>query len=105
LGWHTDNDPGINHERPIAVVSFGSRRDIMVRPIVSRDPIISASRVMETATRGFDNDLPETVERINLTNGSLFLMDAGMQQTHQHRIPKAGEKRGPRVSLTFRSLI
>jgi len=43
--------------------------------------------------------------RIFLEPGSLFLMKAGMQDTHYHRIPKAGfVVTKPRISLTYRGL-
>jgi alkylated DNA repair dioxygenase AlkB len=82
LGWHSDNSPYIDHSKPIAVVSFGQKRFIEYR--------------------ANDDKLAHGVE---LASGSLFLMHAGMQQTHQHRIPKASFKCEPRISLTFRSLI
>lgn len=89
LGWHSDDDPGINHTRPIAVVTVGAARDIMIRPSAWEE------------NRGKD-DLPD---RITLTPGSLLLMNPGMQQTHQHRIPKGSRACGPRISLTYRSLL
>ncbi len=81
LGWHADDSPNIDHTKPIAVVSFGQKRAIQYRAIES-----------------------EVIETVDLEPGSLFLMHAGMQQTHQHRIPKASFKCEPRISLTFRSL-
>lgn len=84
LGWHADDSPFIDHERPIAVVSLGSAREIWFRP------------------NGMGGD---AVEKLMLGPGSLAIMSAGMQQTHQHRIPKHGALCGPRLSLTFRSLL
>ncbi len=82
LGFHADDDPGINHERPIAVVTVGSGRLIKFLE-------------KETGEKG----------EIFLEPGSLFLMHAGMQDTHLHSIPKAGfVVKIPRISLTFRSL-
>lgn len=82
LGPHADDDPKINHDRPIAVVTVGDGRDIECRAM---------------------NGGPKL--RVFLESGSLFLMNAGMQSTHLHRIPRAGfiVKR-PRISLTFRAL-
>lgn len=82
LGWHSDDDPGINHARPIAVVSLG------------------ASRVLSMRSRnGADHDA------VPLHTGSLLLMGAGMQQDWQHKITRGDrEGLGPRISLTFRSL-
>lgn len=68
--------------RPIAIVSFGAARWIHFR---------------ENATRN--------VDRVLLEAGSVLLMAAGMQQTHQHKIPKHEWPCDPRVSLTFRGLV
>jgi alkylated DNA repair dioxygenase AlkB len=84
LGYHSDDDPGINHERPIAVVTVGGGRDIHFKEIGEPD---------------------STHEHQFLDSGSLLLMHAGMQSTHLHKIPKAGfVVTKPRISLTFRSL-
>ena len=82
LGWHADDSPTINHEYPIAVVSFGAEREIWFRENGSSD-----------------------VKKLLLNNGSLLLMKAGMQMTHQHRIPKHSALCGPRISLTFRKML
>lgn len=82
LGWHADDDLGIDHSKPIAVVSLGAEREIWVKPIGS----------------GHDE-----VEKIRLAHGSLLLMMPGMQQTHYHRIPKNDRPCGPRISLTYRA--
>jgi alkylated DNA repair dioxygenase AlkB len=83
LGWHADDDPKINHEKPIAVVSLGSWRSISLR---SNDKTWHAQRILDP--------------------GSLLMMPAGSQQTHQHKIAKASDmaRATPRISLTFRSL-
>ncbi len=84
LYWHSDDDPGIDHSKPIAVVSLGAEREIWFQKI---------------------GDKGETKNKLLLKNGSLLFMPAGFQATHQHRIPKAGRVVGPRISLTFRSLL
>lgn len=82
LGWHADDSPSVDPGRPIPVVSFGAAREIQFR----------------------QNGLGATTEKLVLASGSLLLMHAGMQQTHQHRIPKVGFRAEPRISLTFRGL-
>jgi alkylated DNA repair dioxygenase AlkB len=79
LGWHADDSPEMDPARPIAIASFGAKRQIWFRQM-------GGSERLELA----------------LSSGSLCSMGAGMQSTHQHRIPKAGFVCGPRVSLTFR---
>lgn len=81
LGWHADDSDEIDDNRPIAVMSLGAEREIWVKP------------------RGTGAD---AVEKIMLPSGSLFVMKAGMQDTHFHRIPKHSAECGYRVSLTWR---
>ena len=84
LDWHADDDPGIDHSKPIAIVSFGSERRISLR---SNDKLWHDQRILE--------------------HGSLLLMPAGSQHTHQHKITRSSdvEQARPRISLTFRSLM
>lgn len=83
LGWHADDSELIDHTKPIVVISFGVERQIWVRPF----PV--------------DGE----VKKFDLPTGSMFVMPAGMQQTHQHRIPKHHAACGERISLTFRALL
>ena len=83
LGWHSDDSPGMNHEHPIAVVSFGQPREIWWR---------------EKEQQGV---IPQSQRQL-LEHGSIFIMPAGMQLTHQHRIPKGDRPMAPRGSLTYR---
>ncbi len=96
LGWHADDDPGIDHSRPIAIVSlyedhdgkFGTRAKGAAQP---REIYFREGREGE-------------VEKLALGQGSLAVMGAGMQHTHFHKIPRAGATTCPRISLTFRGL-
>jgi alkylated DNA repair dioxygenase AlkB len=88
LGWHADDDPGIDHAFPIAVISLYG------------EPVNAGLRTIQTK-----NKETSEIESFILGDGSLFLMDAGMQDTHFHRIPKAGFKVRPRISLTYRKLV
>ena len=93
LGWHQDDDPGIDHSKPIAVVTLGQGRNIQYREVLippNEDPAIAVYGEVKTRM---------------LEPGSLFLMGAGMQQHYQHRIPKAAFEAKPRISLTFRALL
>ena len=86
LGWHSDDSPGMNHEHPIAVVSFGQARQIWWRKSDHKGEIPADQRQL-------------------LEHGSLFVMPAGFQREHQHKIPKGDRKMQPRASLTFRHYI
>lgn len=81
LGWHSDDSDSVDDNRPILVVSIGAEREIWFRD----------------KERTF-------VDKLKLESGSGMLMGAGMQDTHDHRIPKCDRKCGPRISFTFRGL-
>lgn len=83
LGYHADNSPSMDHNHPIAVVSFGQPREIWFRLNGHKGPLPSAQKQL-------------------LEDGSLFIMPAGFQKEYQHRIPKGGYKMKERSSLTFR---
>ena len=91
LGWHSDDDPGIEHTKPIAVITLGQGRNIQFQEI------------LEAARDGFKG-VYGPVETRMLESGSLLLMHPGMQSTHQHRIPKADFEALARISMTFRGL-
>lgn len=85
LGWHADDSPEMDPERPIVIVSLGAKREIYFRDMTTTPP-----------------DVPE-VTKLLLESGSICIMHPGMQQTHQHKIPKAFYSPcGRRISLTFR---
>lgn len=90
LGWHSDNSPEMDDDRPIGIVSLGAEREIWFRPEVVKN-------------KGYS--LPSPVTKLKLGHGSLCLMQPGMQDTHQHRIPKSDRVCGPRISLTFRGYV
>lgn len=83
LGWHADDSPEMSDNDPIVTVSLGAEREIWFRP----------------------NDDIKAEERLLLRHGSAAVMLPGMQDTHQHRIPKCDRKCGPRISLTFRKYV
>lgn len=83
LGWHSDDSPKMDDSRPIAIVTLGAEREINFAPLI---------------------DLSD-VTRLKLESGSLCVMAPGMQDSHAHKIPKAGFECGPRISLTFRGFV
>ena len=86
LGWHSDDSPDTSDAHPISVVSFGEPREIWWRL---------------TGVKGI---VPSECRRL-LEPGSLFVMPAGFQSTHEHRIPKGDREMESRVSLTFRKMV
>lgn len=87
LGWHSDNSPEMDDARPIAIVSLGAERQLWFREIPKE--------------KGAEGE----VTKLQLRHGSLCLMSPGMQDTHQHRVPKSDRECGPRISLTFRGYV
>lgn len=83
LGWHADDSPEMDDARPIAIISLGVEREIWFRL----------------------NEAEKEISKLKLEHGSLCLMAPGMQDTHMHRIPKAGFFCGERISLTFRGYV
>lgn len=84
LGYHADDSPEMDDDKPIAIVSLGAEREIWFR-----------DNNWQTMSKNH-------TDHVLLQNGSLCLMLPGMQDTHMHRIPKAGRALGRRISLTFR---
>lgn len=82
LGWHADDSPEMSDDHPIVTVSLGAERKIWFR-------------------ENGGNDIHDVL----LQHGSACIMLPGMQDTHQHRIPKHDRPCGPRISLTFRKYI
>jgi alkylated DNA repair dioxygenase AlkB len=82
LGWHADDSPEMDDARPITIISLGATREIHFRDNVNQN-----------------------VTKVTMHDGDMIVMPPGMQDTHQHRIPKSGlHKCGPRISLTFRGI-
>ena len=108
LGWHADDFVGMREDQPIAVVSFGAEREIWVKPkkvpcwVCVEHPGAVCPACKGSGQLINKGTIPPD-QRFLLQNGSLFIMPAGYQDTHLHRIPKHDRPCGPRISLTFRS--
>jgi alkylated DNA repair dioxygenase AlkB len=112
LGWHADDSDSIDDSRPIAVISFGAERELWFRKNPTKCYACNGSGHYDHngsppcgACGGTGREPSGEVEKLLLETGSLALMLPGMQDTHQHRIPKAGFECGTRISLTFRGLV
>lgn len=86
LGWHADDSPEMCHTHPIAVVSYGTERSIYWKH------------------KDYKGQIPPE-QQCKLGNGSLFIMPAGFQRDHLHKIPKHSCDCGGRISLTFRHYV
>jgi len=79
VAWHSDDEQELGINPTIASVSFGATRAFKFRPIEDRSINI----------------------KVDLTHGSLVLMQGETQHKWQHAIPKVA-KAGERINLTFR---
>jgi len=82
VSWHSDDEPEMDSNHAIASLSLGASRAFLIRPIADK----------------------KALESYLLTSGSLLVMPAGFQQTHQHCVPKSQSPCGTRVNLTFRRM-
>ena len=82
VSWHSDDEPEMDSDHPIASLSLGAAREFLVRPVTSR----------------------KEVQSYVLTSESLLVMPPGFQQRYQHCVPKSRTPCASRVNLTFRRM-
>ncbi len=83
IGWHSDDEPELGDRPTIASVSLGADREFYFRSKAPEGP--KASLV--------------------LSHGSLLVMSGDTQKNWQHCLPSRSNVDGPRINLTFRTLI
>jgi alkylated DNA repair dioxygenase AlkB len=117
LGWHADDSPEMDDERPIISVSFGVAREIWFRPLIQYrcnqcgmvNPVQSPEpRALHHKMSCFSGELRPVfgeVTKALLEHGSVCIMQPHMQETWEHRIPKASFTCGERISLVFRGYV
>lgn len=84
MGFHADDEPELGPDPAIASLSIGEARQF----------------VMKHRHREDVDDV-----RFELPPGSLLLMSGATQANWKHGIPKRSRACGPRVNLTFRTII
>lgn len=89
VAWHADDEPQLGLSPRIASVSLGATR----RFALKRKPL-----------PGLSKEELELRHRIELTDGSLLLMQPGVQERWLHQIPKTSRPTAPRINLTFRRI-
>lgn len=82
ISWHTDAEKELGINPIIASVNFGATRKFQLRHIKTKEKL-----------------------EIDLTNGSLLLMQGELQHFWQHQVPKTSKPVGERINLTFRIII
>ncbi|OMP75136.1 alpha-ketoglutarate-dependent dioxygenase AlkB [[Flexibacter] sp. ATCC 35208] len=79
ISWHTDAEKELGINPIIASVNFGATRKFQLRHIKSKEKL-----------------------EIELTHGSLLIMQGELQHFWQHQVPKTSKPIGERINLTFR---
>ncbi|MBG0782039.1 MAG: alpha-ketoglutarate-dependent dioxygenase AlkB [Bacteroidales bacterium] len=79
ISWHTDAEKELGLNPVIASVNFGATRRFQLRHIKTKEKL-----------------------EIELTNGSLLIMQGELQHFWQHQVPKTSKLVGERINLTFR---
>ena len=79
ISWHTDAEPELGKNPVIASVNFGETRKFQLRHIQTKAKL-----------------------EIELTHGSLLIMQGELQHFWQHQVPKTSKVVGERINLTFR---
>jgi len=80
VAWHGDRiGRGRSHDTLVAIVSFGSPRALLLRPLGGGASV-----------------------RFTVGHGDLVVMGGSCQRTWEHCIPKTAKPVGPRVSVQFR---
>lgn len=79
ISWHTDAERELGKNPIIASVNFGDTRKFQLRHIKTKEKL-----------------------EIELSHGSLLIMQGELQHFWQHQVPKTKEFKTERINLTFR---
>lgn len=79
ISWHTDAEKELGLNPVIASVNFGATRKFQLRHIKTKEKL-----------------------EIELTHGSLLIMQGELQHFWQHQVPKTSKPVVERINLTFR---
>lgn len=81
ISWHTDAEKELGANPIIGSVNFGATRKFQLRHSKTKEKI-----------------------EIELTHGSLLIMQGELQHFWQHQVPKTTQKVNERINLTFREI-
>ena len=84
IGFHSDDEPELGPRPVIASLSLGEERTFVLK----HKRLKAAAPV-----------------RLRLTSGSLLVMGGDTQDAWRHGIPKESRPCGPRINLTFRTIV
>lgn len=81
ISWHADAEKELGRNPTIGSVNFGATRTFQLRHIKTKEKI-----------------------EIELSHGSLLIMEGELQHYWQHQIPKTAKSVSERINLTFRAI-
>jgi alkylated DNA repair dioxygenase AlkB len=84
IGFHSDDEPELGERPVIASLSLGAERSFVLKH--------KGSKLVRPV-------------HLRLASGSLLLMRGDTQRCWRHGISKESRPRGPRVNLTFRTIV
>lgn len=79
ISWHTDAEKELGINPVIASVNFGATRKFQLRHLKTKEKL-----------------------ELELTHGSLLIMQGELQHFWQHQVPKTNKNVAERINLTFR---
>jgi alkylated DNA repair dioxygenase AlkB len=82
MAWHSDGEKDLKKDGAIASLSFGAERKF-----------------------AFKHKIDKTTISLNLAHGSLLMMKGKTQSFWMHRLPPTKRNIGPRINLTFRTIV
>lgn len=82
MGWHADNEPELGKHPIIASISLGATRRFRIKNLETKE-----------------------THALDLTHGSLVVMQGDFQEKWHHAISKTKREIGPRINLTFRRIL
>lgn len=83
MSWHSDDEPELGPAPLIASLSLGATRRLLLRR----------------------RDAHQVRLGLDLSDGSLLLMEPPLQRHWQHSVPKTRRAAGPRINLTWRRIL
>jgi alkylated DNA repair dioxygenase AlkB len=83
MGWHADDEPELGRDPVVGSVSFGAMRRFRLRHRRRKELALD----------------------LELTHGSLLLMEGSTQHHWVHAVPKTARPVGERINLTFRRIV
>ena len=88
VGWHADDEPELNPKGPIASLSLGVSRRFVLREKLPKGHLTKPKKL-----------------DLTLESGDLIVMHPPTQLRTEHTIPRTTKMLGPRINLTFRTVL